>query len=354
MFLYEYELGKAADILVRELFRLKEKETFVITADTESDQRVVNATARAAFAVGAKPMVIITPSPLGVGKAADPMLPVDALTAVLKEADAWVEFNNKWLLYSTPYDIAVKENKRLRHLCLVGMNADMMVRCIGRVDYPTLKEFEEKITEMTKSAKHVRMTTPAGGDVEFENAKMDGKPHPNYTFTASLGYADVPGSHMMAGQIAWAPDLETINGTIVFDGSVVPPCGKLTEPIRLTIKKGEIIKVEGGKQAAEFEAWMNSFNHPRMKKLAHVCYGFNPGAKLTGDILEDERVWGCTEWGIGNVGAILIKPDGIPAPSHADGICLNTSVWLDGKQIMDKGKVLDKDLQKLARKLGKE
>ena len=53
-------------------------------------------------------------SPLGVSKAADDMLPVESLTALLKTADAWVEFNNKWLLYSTAYDHAVAENKRLR------------------------------------------------------------------------------------------------------------------------------------------------------------------------------------------------------------------------------------------------
>jgi len=207
---------------------------------------------------------------------------------------------------------------------------------------------------MTKNAKHIRMTTSAGEDVEFDNAKTaDEKPEPTHPSTASLGYADVPGSHMMAGQIGWSPDLESVNGTIVFDGSLVPPSGKLEELVRLTVKAGEVIKVEGGKQAVEFEAWLKSFNHPRMLKLAHVCYGFNPGAKLTGDILEDERVWGCTEWGMGNVGAILIEPDGIPAPSHADGICLNTSVWLDGKQIMDKGKLLEKELVKLAKELGK-
>ncbi|MCD6473160.1 aminopeptidase [Candidatus Aerophobetes bacterium] len=353
MFFYEYELGKASDILTRELFKLKKGETFVITADTESDPRVVDATASAAFACGAKPMVIWLASPLGVGKAADPMLPVEALTAVLKEADAWVEFNNQWLLYSTPYEIAIKENKKLRHLCLIGMNPDMMVRCIGRVDYPTLKEFMEKITEMTKNAKHVHMTTPAGEDVEFDLPKTeDGKPDPTHPFSIELGYADVPESYMMAGQIGWTPALESVNGTIVFDGSIVPPCGKLEEPVRLTIKEGEIVKVEGGKQAVEFEAWMKSFNHPRMLKLAHVCYGFNPGAKLTGNIVEDERVWGCTEWGIGYIDAGLIEPDGIPAPSHSDGICLNTSVWLDGKQIMDEGKMIEPDLIELAKKLG--
>lgn len=344
--LYEYELGKAADILVNELFKLKKDETFVITADTESDSRVVDATARAAFAAGAKPMVIWTPSPLGVGKAADPMLPQKALTAVLKEADAWAEFNNQWLLYSTPYDIAVQENPQLRHMCLVGMNVDMMIRCIGRVNYPVLKELEEKLAEKTRKAKKVRMTTPAGEDVSFEN-------DPSHPVNCELGYADTPGSHMMSGQVAWTPNLETINGAIVFDGSVVPPLGLLKQPIHLHIEKGVIVKVEGGSQAADYEAWMKSFNHPRMLRLAHVCYGFNPGAKLTGDILEDERVWGCTEWGVGNIGAILLPPDGIPAPSHSDGICLNTSVWLDRTLIIDKGQIIDPELKLLAQKLGK-
>ena len=65
-----------------------------------------------------------------------------------------------------------------------------------------------------------------------------------------------------------------------------------------------------------------------MLKIAHICYGFNPGAKLTGDVVEYERVWGCVEWGIGNM-------NWRPAPSHSDGICLNVSVWLDSEQILD-------------------
>jgi 2,5-dihydroxypyridine 5,6-dioxygenase len=346
--LYEYELGKASITLARELFGLKNGETFVITADTESDERVVDATARAAFACGAKPMVIWWGSPLGVGKAADPKLPREALTAVLKEADAWVEFNNKWLLYSTPFDIAMSENKRLRYLCLVGMDVDMMIRVLGRVNYKVLKEFEETITAMTHRAKHVRMTTPAGEDLEFDM-------NPDWPISCETGYADTPGPHMMAGQIGWAPVFESINGTVVFDGSLVPPfLGVLQQPVRLIVERGEIVRIEGGKEAAEFDTWLQSFHHPQMRKLAHVCYGFNPGARLTGNILEDERVWGATEWGIGQVGPMYIPPDGIKGPSHCDGICLNTSVWLDDQQVTDRGRVLDPHLARLAQELGKK
>ena len=81
--------------------------------------------------------------------------------------------------------------------------------------------------------------------------------------------------------------------------------------------------------------WLRSFDDPQMFRVAHLAYGFGPAAKLTGDVVEDERVWGCTEWGFGNVGAILTSdiPEGIPGASHSDGICLNCSVWLDGVQV---------------------
>lgn len=343
--LYDIELGKASDILCRELLQLRAGETVAITADTKSDPRVVEATARAAFSCGAKPLVAWMATPLGVGKAADDMLPLEPLTALLQAADAWIEFNDGWLLYSTPYDRAMAANPKLRHYCLVGMHTDMMIRCIGRVDFTVLEEFETKIAEMTAAASRVRMTTPAGEDVEFANSHWRGP--------SVEGRANTPGSHFLSGQIAWPIDIDSINGTIVFDGSLVPPCvGILREPVVLHIKNGVIETVEGGDQAREWDAWTREFGHPQMRRLAHVCYGFNPGAMLTGDILEDERVWGSTEWGIGQVPPDVVDGGG-PAPSHTDGICLNTSVWLDGVQIMDDGRLVVPELQALAKKLGK-
>lgn len=346
-YLYEYELGKAADVLVRELLKLKEGETFVITADTGSDKRVVDATARAAFVVGAKPMVIWTSTPLGPGRMVDSWLPSAAIKGALLAADAWVEYNTMYLLYSGTCDEAMRENKRLRFLCLPAMHTDVFVRLFARYDHAVLAEFIHKITDMTCKAKKVRLTTPAGQDVEFEN-------NPVWPIHGETGYADTPGTHMLAGQIGWTPKLDSVNGTIVFDGSLVPQVGVISgEPARLTMEKGEIKKIEGGREAAEWEALLRSFNHPQMLRIAHVCYGFHPGAKLTGQIGEDERVWGCTQWGFGAIGTYLAPPDGVPAPSHSDGVSLNTSIYLDGRQITDKGKVLDPELAVLARKIGK-
>ncbi len=142
-------------------------------------------------------------------------------------------------------------------------------------------------------AKRVRITTPAGTDITFEN-------HHSRPMLIHSGKVPVGTYEMLPGQISWTPKLETINGTIIFDGSVTPPIGLLKEPIRLKIAQGRITKIEGGAEGRSFENWLASFDDPNMYQLAHISYGFNPGAILTGNVVENERVWGATEWGIDN------------------------------------------------------
>lgn len=155
---------------------------------------------------------------------------------------------------------------------------------------------------------------------------------------------------MVPGQIGWTPFFESINGTIVYDGSVMP-LGIIDVPIKLHVKEGTVMKIEGGRMAKDYEKYLKSFNDPQMLRMAHLCYGFNPGATLTGCCAEDERIWGCIEWGIGAVGPSLVPPEGIPGASHTDGICLNASVWIDDVQIMKDGDIIDPELKKLADKL---
>lgn len=342
---YQFELTKAAFILAKDMFRLKEGETFIITSDTQSDMRVVDAVASAAHVLGAKPMVIHLAAPLGVGKAADPMLPIESLTVALTEADAWVEFNKQWLLYSTPFEKAMKQNNKLRYMCLVEMTVDMMVRLIGRVDADMLSAFMHRVTDMTQQASHMRITTPAGNDLSFNLLPDERK------VSCDDGLCDTAGMHFMGGQISFIPDFESINGKLVFDGSIAPPCGLLRSPIVLDVESGSVTNFSGGQQAAELHSWLASFDDPNMFRLAHGCYGFNPGARLCGNVLEDERIWGSTEWGLGYLSPADAPPDGIQAASHCDGICLNSSVWLEDEQILDQGVVIHPELKVLAEPL---
>ncbi len=342
--LYEYELGKAADVLVREHFKLKAGESLIITGDTESDMRVIDATARAAFAAGAKPMVVLMASPLGVGRQTDLYLPVEPLRAALKQADTWVEFNRQYLLYSETWRIATSENARLRFLGLPAMNVDVFVRLFARTDQRRLAEFLETVAGRIGEARHVRITTPAGEDVSFQN-------DPSHPVLARTGYPDKPGTFMLPGMIAWAPAFDTINGLVVLDGSIVPQIGTLSQPVKVHLRNGVIQKIEGGVQAAEWEQWLRGFDDPQMLRPAHVSCGFHPQARLTGQIGEDERIWGATQWGFGAVAGYLAPPEGFPAASHTDAISLNSSVWLDGRPITEGGKVVDPELAKLAEPL---
>lgn len=339
------ELQIAADKLIREIFGVKAGEAVVLTADYESNKNVLRAVSDSAQEAGAKVMVITIPTPSSVGKAADPDLPIEPLSAALSACDVWIEFNHQWLLYSTPFERASRTNEKLRYMCLVDFDEELMIRTIGHVETPRLQVFMRKVAELTRNAKTMHVTTPAGCDVTFE---ID----PQHYVACDCGDATFPAVHMLTGQINVVPRFGSIQGKIVFDGSVTPPFGHATrEPISLIVKDGIIQRVEGGEDAAVYEKYLRDFNDPGMLKMAHLAYGFNPGAKLTGNIVEDERVWGATEWGIGYVSNVDAPPCGQDAVSHSDGICLNSSVWLDDVQIMDKGQIVLPELIELMPKL---
>ena len=339
------ELAKASEVLVRDMIKVKPDEDVLIYADTESDRLVVEEAARAVSNVGAKLAVLWYRAPLGVGEAADQYLP-RSLSAAMANCDIMIEFSNKYLLYSTPWRKAM-ETQRVRYICLSGMDTDMMVRCIGRVNVPVLVEFQEMLADLTMKARGMRVTTSAGTDVTFENDRD--RP----VFREGI-VSDKPGEYMLIGQVDWAPIEDSLNGTIVFDGSIWPPeeLGLIRTPVTLEVEKGKVIEVKGGWEAKLYEKWLKSFQDPAMLNLAHISYGCNPGAKLTGQMVEDERVWGCVQWGLGYQ-AESFKGKAGPAKSHTDGTCLNPSVWIDNVQIEREGSYVNADLATLARKLGK-
>jgi 2,5-dihydroxypyridine 5,6-dioxygenase len=344
----DLEIAVAAYKVVRDLVALKKGESILITIDSLGYWRIAEETAKAAEALGGKVMVAWHSTPPGYGKVGDPYLP-DGLKAAIPETDVWVEYNNQWLLYSTPWEKALTNPKRVRYLFLGGLNEQQFVRCVGKIDLELQKEFQDTLVNLTRNARKMRITNSAGTDVSFEN-------DPRRPVT-NEGWALEPSAHFLLGQIGWAPVEESINGTIAYNGSFSgggeADLGILTEPILFHVKKGVCGEITGGEKARFLKGWFARLNDPLMFHAAHVCYGFNPGARLSGLCTEDERVWGSTEWGFGYQGPFF-KGKGINAKSHVDGICLDSSVWLDGQQIMDQGKLLLPKLADLATRMGKQ
>ena len=336
----DVEVVEAALKLVRDVLGIERGQEVVITADTLSDWRVIEATAAAVRLVGAKPLVAWYPAPQGVGKAADRAVPSRSLTSLLKSADAWIELNKAWLLYSSIYDEALKE-PGLKYMCLVGMDADMMVRMIGRVDVRALYEFQRALARVTREQRRMRITSPSGTDLSFEN-------DPERPVIVE-GEVTGPGEYMLFGQVSWAPIEESVSGVIVIDGSLWPPeeLGLLKEPVKLYIEHGRIRGIEGGVEARIFKSWLESFHDDRMYYLAHISYGCNPGARLSGNILEDERVWGVIDFGFGSQAEAFKGSLGL-ASSHTDGICTLPTVEGDKSKIMEDGAYVHPDLARIA------
>ena len=343
---YDLELARAARVVADSMCGIEPGESVLITVDSTMDFRPVEEVAKAAEGAGGKVMVAWHSTPRGYGKVADPQLPTPLKNAI-PAADVWIEFNDQWLLYSTPW-IEAMSNGRTRYLFLGGLDSARIVRCVARLDMSLQEAFQNKVVELTERASHMRVTTPAGTDVSFEN--VQGRPITNEL------RADTPGAHFLVGQIGWAPREESIEGTIVFDGSFSgggdADLGILTEPIVLGVEAGRIAEIGGGTQAAQMKAWLERLDDPGMYNLAHICYGFNPGSVLTGLCTEDERVWGSTEWGNGYLGPMF--EGSLPeAASHGDGICLDSTVWLDDVPLLEEGRVVHPQLRDIAKAMGK-
>ena len=161
---------------------------------------------------------------------------------------------------------------------------------------------------------------------------------------------------MLGGQVSWCRVEVTINGILIFDCGLLPPdtFGLLNSNVELTLEKGVVTKIEGGKDAAIFEKWLNKFNDPNMFRLAHYSIGFNPGVtKPTGRIVEDERLFGCIEMGIGSQGASLMGACW-DAAAHTDGIVSKPTILLDGYKLEENGIYVDPEARKFCKALGVE
>ena len=225
----------------------------------------------------------------------------------------------------------------------------MLVNTVGRVNYDVLIEFGEYLTDKVHRSNEVIVTDKNGTNLVGYNQGR-GVKHSGQRATKK-GYPV-----MLGGQVSWCPVEETINGKLIFDAALFPPdtFGLLNSNVELTLEKGVVTKIEGGKDAAIFEKWLSKFNDPNMFRLAHYSIGFNPGVtKPTGRIVEDERLFGCIEMGIGSQGASLMGACW-DAASHTDGIVSKPTILLDGYKLEENGIYVDPEARKFCKALGVE
>jgi leucyl aminopeptidase (aminopeptidase T) len=327
-----FELTAAALKLVTEVRPVGRGQQVLVSVDSAGDMRAARATAGAVQAVGGVPTLVSYPT------LPEPMSqPPRPLAQAALGADVWFDFAVAYQLYSPAYHAAVANG--CIYVCLTGMDVDMMVRTIGRVPYPPMEEMARVLYRMSQAAETIRLTSPAGTDLRMT---VDKKGDPFWEEDKHGGYAQ-----MLGGQSGPMAHRESFEGVLVYDGAIWPPAeiGILGSPVRLTIEKGYATLIEGGAEAALYDRWLRSFESPAAMLMDHACYGFNPGVtRPSGRILEDERVFGCMQFGIGATE--------LGSPIHSDGVVLAPSVWLDDVQIEEAGRYVHPDLARLCREMG--
>jgi len=329
---YTFELTAAALKLVTVVRPVGRGQQVLVSVDSAGDMRAARATAGAVQAVGGVPTLVSYPT------LPEPMSePPRPLAQAALGADVWIDFAVAYQLYSAAYHAAVANG--CIYVCLTGMDVDMMVRTIGRVAHAPLEEMARVLYRMSQAAETIRLASPAGTNLRMT---VDKKGDPFWEEERHGGYAQ-----MLGGQTGPMAHRESFEGVLVYDGAIWPPAeiGILRSPVRLTIEKGYATRIEGGAEAAVYDRWLRSFESPAAMLMDHACYGFNPGVKRpSGRILEDERVFGCMQFGIGATD--------LGSPIHSDGVVLRPSVWLDDVQIEHDGHYVHPDLVRLCREMG--
>ncbi|AJE43002.1 M29 family metallopeptidase [Streptomyces nodosus] len=337
-----FELALAARKLVEEVMLVKPGEHVVLTGDTSSDRRVVEATAQAVAAAGAHPVIVWSET-----LPSSSMEPPRPVAGAIAHADVWIEFAVSYLMHSDAFRAAMANG--CRYTNLTAMDVHMLVATVGRPDFQGVMKLGKALVRLLEAADEVRITSPNGTDLVGRNGdrpiNLRGKP------------AEKPGETvMLSGQISWNPLEETQDGVLVFDGALWPPdqLGLLRSPVRLTVEKGVVTEIEGDRDADVFRTWMASWDDPNMYRVAHWSLGFNPGVLApTGRIVEDERVFGCVELGIGTKGA-WIGGEPWVAAAHTDGSIVGPSIYLDGECIEQEGVYVHPELVEICRELGVE
>ncbi len=218
--------------------------------------------------------------------------------------------------------------KGARIATLPGITEDIMQRTLS-ADYQHIAELSQRFAKLLSDGKAVHISTLAGTDLTLSIAGRQGHADTGINHTAG-DFSNLP-----AGEAYVAPVEETAEGIIIIDGAMAG-IGVLESPIKLTVEKGYVTKVEGGKETEKLEAMLNEYGKLACN-IAELGIGTNDQAILSGRVLEDEKVMGTIHIALGNnfgFGGTC------QVPMHLDGILLSPTLTIDGQVVIKDGKHL--------------
>ncbi|MEJ2103227.1 MAG: aminopeptidase [Ignavibacteriaceae bacterium] len=219
--------------------------------------------------------------------------------------------------------------KGVRIATFPGITKDVMIRGMN-ADYKAISKRTIKLQKILEKGKEVRVTAPAGTDISFKIAGRKIIP------SKGLFHAKGESGNLPTGETFLAPVEGTSNGVFVVDGSMAGLGLIKNANIRIEVKDGFATKISGGILAKKLKTMLDKVGKDA-RNIAEFGIGTNDSAKLSGVLLEDEKVMGTIHIALGNN---VSMGGSVNVPIHLDGVVKKPTVWMDGKLLMENGSFL--------------
>jgi 2,5-dihydroxypyridine 5,6-dioxygenase len=212
-----------------------------------------------------------------------------------------------------------------------------------------LKDAMKYAESVYRKSRTVRVVSDAGTDLSYSCGE--------YPVMTQWGFADEKGhfDHWGGGHIHTFPNEGSAHGTVVFqpgDIVILPYCRFVADAVKLEIRDGHIVKIEGGLDAKLMQDWLNDGKERDDDRdpfaVSHLGWGMNPQAKwywmgLNSD--EPERNRAAARVFPGNflfsTGPNTQGGGKRRTRGHYDVPMRDCTVMLDNKVVIEKGKLVD-------------
>jgi leucyl aminopeptidase (aminopeptidase T) len=306
---------EAAKKLIIDCLGTKQDEKLLIVADDKTSE-LGYSFAAAGRECGIETTYVEAPSQ----SKGEPPAPV---AAAMREAD--VEFLVTSMSYSH-IKARIEANEKGARVASMPMLTTEIAETYLNADYSKIKEVSCKLADIMTNAESVRVVTEKGTDITFS-----AKGRECHADTGDLTESGALGN-LPAGEAYFAPIENIGTGKIVVDGCIAY-IGPMEDDVTLDVKDGYIQGIAGNKSAKALIDFLKD-KDDEARGIAEFGVGTNPGAKIIGHPLVDEKVWGTIHIAFGmNTSMGGTRDSNI----HYDCIINEPTVWVNEKMIIEKG-----------------
>ena len=304
--------------LLTENMGLRESESLLVVYD-ETTIHIGESLFEAGIALGARSLALRM-APLA--KNGEEPFPVVA--RAMADSDVVVAATGKSLTHTHARKNACAQGARVA--TMPGITEDMFFNGPITADYAKVSELTKQVGRIMTEA---RVAELRSGDAVLKMSVVGRGGIVSDGVYRKKG----EGGNLPTGEAYLAPVEGTAEGDVIIDGSFAG-LGVLRSPLRLGFSKGMLVRATG-EDAERLEAMLGET--PLARNLAELGVGTNEKARVTGVILEDEKIYGSVHIALGSNETF---GGSVSAGIHVDGIITRPELLLDGKVVVKDGKVL--------------